>query len=101
MRRHAELEVVGEADSLGTALSLAERVQPQTIVLDLQLPDATSREAYTAMRAGAPGSTLVVFSARDSDRAWYEERGTRFFGKASDPVDRLLEWLRSQAAGND
>jgi DNA-binding NarL/FixJ family response regulator len=98
MRRHAELEVVGEAESLAAALSLAEQVEPQTIILDLQLPDATPRQAYTTIRAGAPDSTIVVFSARESDRNWYEQRGTRFFGKGSDPVDQLVEWLCALAA---
>jgi DNA-binding NarL/FixJ family response regulator len=101
MRRHAGLDVVGEADSLADALSVAGRVEPQTIILDLQLPDATPREAYTAMRAGAPDSTLVVFSARETDRAWYEQHGTRFFGKGFDPVERLLEWLRTQATTDE
>ena len=97
-RLHAELEVVGEADTLAVALGLAKRLYPETIILDLQLPDATPRQTYTAMRAGAPESKLVVFSARESIRTWYEQRGTRFFGKGSDPFDRLVEWLRTQAA---
>lgn len=98
LRLHTELEVVGEADSLAVALRMAKRVNPEAIILDLQLPDATPRQAFSAMRAGAPESRLVVFSARESNRAWYEQQGTRFFGKGSDPFDRLVEWLRSQAA---
>lgn len=98
LRLHAEFEVVGEADTLAVALRIAKRVNPETIILDLQLPDATPGQTYSAMRAGAPESRLVVFSARESNRAWYEQHGTRFFGKGSDPFDHLVEWLRTEAA---
>jgi len=94
MRRHAGLQVVGEADSLRTALSVASSTSPEIIVLDLQLPDAEPRDAFAAIRDEHPDAKLVIYSARDSSRYWYEERGARFFGKVSDPVDDLIDWLR-------
>lgn len=94
IRRHAGLEVIGEADSIRTALTVAGRTDPQVVVLDLALPDAAPRDAFAAMRAGLPGARLVIYSARDSGRNWYEQRGARFFAKASDSVDDLIEWLR-------
>lgn len=98
MRRHAALQVVGEADSLRTALNVASRTSPEMIVLDLQLPDAEPREAFAAIRSRQPDAKLVIYSARDSSRDWYEQQGAPFFGKVSDPVDNLIEWLR-QAGG--
>jgi DNA-binding NarL/FixJ family response regulator len=97
MRRHPDLEVVGEAESVATALRLADRVNPQTIVLDLYLPDAAPREAFAAIREGSPGSRLVLYSARESSREWYERQGVAFFSKVSDGVDDLIGFLQSGA----
>ncbi len=99
LRLHPGLEVVGEADTLASALREAERVRPQAIVLDLRLPDSSPRQTYAAIQQGIPESTVVIFSARESSRAWYEKQGTRFFGKATDSLDALVDWLRDKAAG--
>lgn len=96
MRRHTGLQVVGEAESLKSALNVGSRTSPQLVVLDLQLPDAEPRDAFTAIRTGLPDARLVIYSARDSGRDWYEQQGAPFFGKASDRVDDLIDWLRRQ-----
>jgi len=96
MHRHTGLEVVGEADSIETALTVASRTSPQAVVLDLQLPDADPREAFAAIQDGLPEARVVIYSARETSRDWYEERGARFFGKASDRIDDLIDWLRAE-----
>jgi two-component system, NarL family, response regulator DevR len=95
MHRHAGLEVVGEAGSVKTALTVASETSPQAVVLDLHLPDAEPREAFDAIRDGLPEARVVIYSARETSRGWYEERGARFFGKGSDRIDELIEWLRA------
>ena len=95
MHRHAGLEVVGEAGSVETALTVAGRTSPQAVVLDLQLPDAEPHEAFTAIQERLPEARVAIYSARESNRHWYEERGARFFGKASDRIDDIIDWLRS------
>jgi DNA-binding NarL/FixJ family response regulator len=94
MRRHTALRVVGEADTLRAALTVGSRTSPEMVVLDLQLPDAEPRQTFAAIREGLPDARLVIYSARDSDRDWYEKQGAPFFGKASDPPDNLIDWLR-------
>jgi DNA-binding NarL/FixJ family response regulator len=94
MRRHGVLEVVAEAGSVRSALTAARRTSPQVIVLDLQLPDAEPRDAFSTIREAVPEARLVIYSARESSRDWYENHGAPFFGKASDPVEHLIEWLR-------
>jgi DNA-binding NarL/FixJ family response regulator len=93
MHRHTGLEVVGEAGTVKTALSVAKKTSPDAVVLDLQLPDAEPRDVFTAIRDGVPDAHVVIYSARESSRRWYEQRGARFFGKASDGVDELIDWL--------
>jgi DNA-binding NarL/FixJ family response regulator len=95
IRRHTSLQVVGEAESVKSALSVGKRTSPQLVVLDLQLPDAEPRDAFAAIRNALPEAKLVIYSARDSGREWYEEQGAPFFGKASDRVDDLIDWLQN------
>lgn len=91
------LEVVGEAGSAATAAALARQLCPDTIVLDLVLPDAAPRDTFARMRSAAPQSQLVVYSARDSRREWYREQGVQFFSKATDSADSLVAWLGAEA----
>ncbi|MDT4911688.1 MAG: hypothetical protein QOC66_816 [Pseudonocardiales bacterium] len=93
----AGLDVVGEAGSAGAAVELAKRLRPQAIVLDLMLPDASPRDAYTAVRRAAPSSRIVVYSARESIRDWFEQQGASFFAKSTDRLDALVAWLRTEA----
>jgi DNA-binding NarL/FixJ family response regulator len=56
--------VVGEAADGHSAIDEARRTQPDAIVLDLGLPDMTSAEVISDLRAAAPGCRLVVLSGR-------------------------------------
>jgi hypothetical protein len=66
------------------------------IVLDLRLPDAAPRAAFAALRDAAPSARVVIYSARESSRRWYEQ-GAQFFGKATDRLDALFDWCRIEA----
>lgn len=94
MRRR--LRIAGEAASVADAVDKAGMLRPGAIVLDLVLPDSGGqpRATFTAVRQAAPvTSELVIYSAFDSDREWYEGQGVRFFGKASDSVASLADFL--------
>jgi DNA-binding NarL/FixJ family response regulator len=54
--------VVGEADSLMLAISLARRHAPQAIVVDVLLIDQRGVAVVEALRAAAPDSRIVVMS---------------------------------------
>ena len=90
------LRVVGEAASLNAAVDIAAKLRPEAIVLDLVLPDAGQRQSHgalTAIREAAPTSEVVVYTAWESARTWYERQGIRFFGKATDQLDDLVSFL--------
>jgi DNA-binding NarL/FixJ family response regulator len=91
------LRIAGEAGSIADAVDMAGMLRPDAIVLDLVLPDSDEpRATFIAMRQGAPAtSELVIYSAFESEREWYERQGVPFFGKASDSVSALADFLES------
>lgn len=61
-----EIEVVGEAADLDTAVRLVHQHEPQVLVIDLQLPGGSSIEMLRRLRAQLPGTDLVVLTMEHS-----------------------------------
>ena len=67
---HALLEaegfdVVGEAEDGGSALEAAERLHPDVVLLDVQLPDIDGFEVASRLTADGDGPLVVLISSRD------------------------------------
>ena len=57
--------VVGEAAGAEDTLLLAERLRPDLIVLDVDMPGTTGVEALPALRRVAPDATIVLLTVGD------------------------------------
>jgi CheY-like chemotaxis protein len=66
LRLRGGFEVVGEAADGHSAVELAERVQPDVIVLDLGLPDLAGQDVLSMLRVAAPEARVVVFTGIDA-----------------------------------
>jgi len=62
-----DLEVVGEARSGREAVALAPRLQPDVVLLDLEMADVDGIEAIPQLLAARPGLEVLVFTAYDTD----------------------------------
>lgn len=60
------LEVVGEAADGAEAIALAERVQPDVLLIDIAMPGLGGLEAAAAIRRGSPGVRILVLSQYDN-----------------------------------
>lgn len=60
-------EVVGEAADGVEAIELAERLQPDVVVLDVMMPRMSGQEAIPDLLAVSPGSMIVMLSALAAD----------------------------------
>jgi DNA-binding NarL/FixJ family response regulator len=87
--------VVAEASSSVDATRLAESVRPDVIVLDLYLTDAGGRSVFTTVRSASPESRIVIYTAYESQRTWYEGQGVAVVGKSAS-TDDLVAALRLQ-----
>jgi DNA-binding NarL/FixJ family response regulator len=68
-------EVVGEAADGRAGVTAARKLEPDVILLDIQLPDIDGFEVLARLRDGPAGPAVVLTSTRD--RADYGERVDR------------------------
>lgn len=91
----ADFQVVAEADDGASAARQAARVQPDLVLLDLDLPGRDGLAALADVRAAAPGAEVVLMTAYADEpglAARAARRGVPLLDKADlviDLTDRL------------
>lgn len=95
-------EVVGEACEGAEAVSAAERLHPDAIVLDLSMPGMSGEQALPHLRRVAPAADIVVCSAlpREDCAASALAAGAGAFLTKTDlgQLERVLVELQSKRA---
>jgi DNA-binding NarL/FixJ family response regulator len=89
----AGFDVLGEAESGAAALDAIERLEPDVVLLDVQLPDMTGFDVCLGLEPGE-GKRCIVILVSSRDAADYgsavAESGARgFIGKADLSVEAL------------
>ncbi|MFI2752546.1 response regulator [Cellulomonas sp. P22] len=69
VERAEGMTVIAEAGSVADGLRRASLVQPQVMLVDLQLPDGTGIDLITAVRAQHPEVRAIVLTSFDDDDA--------------------------------
>ncbi|HET9771968.1 MAG TPA: response regulator [Acidimicrobiia bacterium] len=78
-------DVVADVGDGGTAITAAARHQPDIVVLDLGLPDLAGQDVLTRLRAVAPATQVVVYTAAISpDQLQVADQVERFVSKEQD-----------------
>lgn len=95
---HPELQVVAEATNGVEAVSLAMKVQPDLIVMDVSMPEMDGIEATRQIHSALPHIEIVGLSTYNDDNVEraMREAGARAYFTKSESSDRLLNYLISK-----
>jgi DNA-binding NarL/FixJ family response regulator len=101
VRFHLEpdLEVVGEASTGTEALTLAQTLTPDVVVMDIEMPQMDGIAATAAMLRAVPQSVVVILSIHDDaqTRRRAQAAGAVAFVEKHGATDALLSVIRLAA----
>ena len=96
-----DVEVVGEAASGGEAIAKAGELQPDVILMDIQMPGVNGIEATRQILQEQPGMGIIVVTMLDDDNSVFAamRAGARgYVLKGADKAE-VLKTIRAVAAG--
>ncbi len=96
-----DFDVVGQANDGAEAVELAATLQPDVVLLDLEMPGMDGVQALRAMRARDPEVKALVFTAFDTDERIIGavQAGARGYLLKGAPRDELFSAIRIVAKG--
>src|ERR1700722_543226 len=101
LERHG-FEIVGEATTGEEALTIAAKVHPQVIVMDLEMPGTGGLAAAHRMKQIAPAAKVLILSAHDDESDVLEalnDAGVAGYLVKSDAPEELVTAVRAVASG--
>ena len=95
-----DMQVIGEASTGSEALTLAQILTPDVVLMDIEMPDMDGIEATVALRTVVPQSIVVILSIHTDrqTRMRAQAAGAVAFVEKRGTTDTLLSAIR-QAAG--
>jgi two-component system response regulator DevR len=67
--RREGFEVVAEAGSVAEAIAMAQRFEPDIVIMDVRLPDGSGVEACREIRAEFPATRVVILTSYPDEEA--------------------------------
>lgn len=91
-----EVEVVGEAANGRDAAALALELNPDAVLMDLEMPVMDGYEATRLIKAGRPASRVIAFSVHTYPLARQKasQAGADEFVEKGAPLDAILRALK-------
>jgi DNA-binding NarL/FixJ family response regulator len=97
-----DMQVIGEAESGEAAIHLVTSLQPDVVLMDIDMPAMDGIATTAALHDVAPGSAVVILSMHDDttvqDRA--RQAGAAAFVSKHQALDELVHVIR-RVAGLD
>lgn len=95
------IEVVGEAATGREALSQAQHLRPDVVLMDIQMPDGDGLTATAQLRQSLPGTAVVILTASELDEHLYAavQLGTAGYLLKSLDAYELFDLLAGLARG--
>lgn len=96
-----DIEIVGEADNGETAIQLARQLQPDVVLMDVQMPGISGLECTQRILRGQPQSRILAVTASGDElfaRRLLEAGAAGYVTKAC-PKEELVQAVRQVADG--
>lgn len=93
-----DIEILGQAANAIEALPLIQRLKPDVVFLDIQMPRVSGLEMVGMIEASALPHIVFVTAYDEHALKAFEEHATDYLLKPIDPqrLERTLDWLRSR-----
>jgi CheY-like chemotaxis protein len=103
LQAHSGFEVVGEARDGRQAVTLAEALKPDVIVLNVNMPTMSGFEAARLIRGYLPDSAIVILSSHKDKQFVAEARkaGARGYVPKSDADGQLIRAINTVVKGEE
>jgi two-component system NarL family response regulator len=97
----AGFDVCGEAEGAEQAVTAAEELQPDIVVLDILMPGLSGLEVVEKITAVSPGSRVLLLTASESEEDLLTgiKAGARGYVVKDTPFDDLARSIRDVAEG--
>ncbi len=94
-----DIEIVGEASNGREALALAERIKPDVMILDVEMPVMGASEVMDRLLGVSPTPRVVILTMHDNPRLVREflGRGASGYLSKSASIEGLLTAVRTAA----
>jgi serine/threonine protein kinase len=101
LEQHDEFIVIAEAEDSETALSQTVNVQPDLLLLDLNMPGKSGLDIIADVRRFAPNTKILVLSGREDDQYIMRalRSGAHGYVLKSTDEEKLIESIRKVLAG--
>jgi DNA-binding NarL/FixJ family response regulator len=95
------VEIVGTAANGMEAVELAQRERPDVVLMDLRMPEMEGAEATRRIRAGQPGTQVLVLTTYADDESLFPalEAGARGYLTKDAGAEEIEQAIRAVAAG--
>ena len=95
-----DLDVVGEASTGDETVALAIELQPDVVLMDLQMPGMNGIEATRLVREACPGAAVLVVTMFDDDSIFTAmQAGARGYLVKGSDAEETLRAIRAVANG--
>lgn len=101
-RQHCRSDQVAEAPDGRTGLDLCRRMQPDLVLLDLDLPDGDGVDLIGEIHRESPATKIIVITSHSDEYAIHrslEANVSAFVDKCSQPIEVVGEAIAAVLAG--
>jgi CheY-like chemotaxis protein len=103
LTQHSAFDVIGEVEDGRTATVVAQKLKPDVVVLNVNMPVMNGLEAAREIRAQQPETVIVILSSNADRRVIEEARriGCQGYVAKTDAANDLIKTIEAALDGND